>query len=277
MKSKTAATVLFKKKSKYQTVELSREAGGLLLRLNGNAQVHSAEERLYHEAFAALPMMLAKNVSSVLILGGGDGLALREVLRFKGVKNVTLVELDPVVIELCSNNPEWKTMTGGALTDPRVNVVVGDGIKFMVETKQKFDVILHDLEDEFTIQPQALTVDLYHEFYFAIKKKLKPGGVWVTLISDTEDDLMLKAMFEEYRENLPPEVHRDFMRKRGVIARTGVLLKTLFPTVLKWPIRFKNLGTLTNFYMSDAPLKELRRQPKGPLVHIKPNQTDKLK
>ena len=261
-------SIVFEKQSKYQKIQLARQRGGLMLLLNGSPQVHSTEERLYHEAFATLPLMLAKSVRSVLILGGGDGLALREVLRFADVKRVTLVELDAEVVKLCSSNPEWRQMTGDSLRDPRVEVVIGDGIEYMVNTRKKFDVIIHDLEDEFTTQPEPLSVDLYQRFYFAIGKKLKPGGVWVTIVFDGENDLMLREIYASYRENLPPVVQAEFMRKRGVIARTAVLLRTIFPTVRQWPIDFPVLGKHCNFYMSDAPLNKIQRRPTGVLEHI---------
>ena len=261
-------SIVFEKQSKYQKIQLARQRGGLTLFLNGSPQVHSTEERLYHETFATLPLMLAKNVRSVLILGGGDGLALREVLRFPDVKQVTLVELDAEVVKLCSNNSEWRKLTGDSLRDPRVKVVIGDGIEYMVNTRQKFDVIIHDLEDEFTTQPEPLSVELYQRFYFAIKNKLKPGGVWVMLVFGQENDLMLREMYASYRENLPKKVQTEFMRKRGVIARTAVLLRTIFPTVRQWTIDFPVLGKHCNFYMSDAPLNKIQRRPAGVLEHI---------
>jgi spermidine synthase len=254
-----AKNVLFSKRSPYQLVELLKHKGGLMLRLNGNPQVQTTEEKLYHEAFTTLPMMLAEKVTNVVILGGGDGLSAREVLRFPGVKKVTLVELDPVVIELCRDNPEWRTITGGALSDPRLNVVGGDALQWMIETKEKFDVIVHDIEDNFTEQPKPLTVEFYYAFYQALFKKLKPGGVWVTLIANDEDDMMLNAMYAFYEEGLSPEVKRKFKRKRGVPAKTRVLLETLFPHVTQWTVKLPVLGTATVLYMSKAPMDTLRR------------------
>lgn len=251
--------VLFSKRSPYQLVELLKNKGGLMLRLNGNPQVQTTEEQLYHEAFTTLPMMLAEKVTSVVILGGGDGLSAREVLRFPGVKKVTLVELDPVVIELCRDNPEWKSITRGSLSDPRLNVVVGDALQWMVDTKEKFDVIIHDIEDNFTEQPKPLTVEFYYAFYQALFKKLKPAGVWVNLIADDEDDMMLNAMYDFYEEDLTPAIKTKFKRKRGIAAKTRVLLETLFPHVAQWTIKLPVLGTETVLYMSKSPLNKLHR------------------
>ncbi len=254
-----AKNILFSKRSPFQLVELLKHKGGLMLRLNGNPQVQTTEEQLYHEAFTTLPMMLSEKITNVVILGGGDGLSAREVLRFPGVKKVTLVEIDPVVIELCRDNPEWKTITGGALSDPRLTVVVGDALQWMIDTKEKFDVIVHDIEDNFTEQPKPLTVEFYYAFYQALFKKLKPGGVWVNLIANDEDDMMLNAMYEFYEEDLPPAIKQKFKQKRGVPAKTRVLLETLFPHVAQWTIKLPVLGTAAVLYMSKAPLDKLHR------------------
>ena len=261
MKAATGSkkNILFSKRSPYQLVELLKHKGGLMLRLNGNPQVQTTEEQLYHEAFTTLPMMLAEKITNVVILGGGDGLSAREVLRFPGVKKVTLVELDPVVIELCRDNPEWKAITHGSMSDPRLNVVCGDALQWMIDTKEKFDVIIHDIEDNFTEQPKPLTVEFYYAFYQALFKKLKPGGVWVNLIADDEDDMMLNAMYEFYEDDLPAAIKTKFKRKRGIAAKTRVLLETLFPHVAEWTIKLPVLGTETCLYMSKSPLDKLHR------------------
>ena len=251
--------VLFSKRSPFQLVELLKHKGGLMLRLNGNPQVQTTEEQLYHEAFTTLPMMLSEKIANVVILGGGDGLSAREVLRFPGVKKVTLVELDPVVIELCRKNPEWCAITHDSLNDPRLKVVVGDALQWMVDTTEKFDVIIHDIEDNFTEQPKPLTVEFYYAFYQALFKKLKPGGIWVNLIADDEDDMMLNAMYEFYEEDLPRAIKTKFKRKRGIAAKTRVLLETLFPYVAQWTIKLPVLGTETVLYMSKSPLNKLYR------------------
>ena len=77
-KKKASSSVLFTQETPYQTIQLVKHHGGLLLKLNGSWQVHTNEEKLYHEAFATVPLMLAEKVEKVVILGGGDGLAFRE-------------------------------------------------------------------------------------------------------------------------------------------------------------------------------------------------------
>ncbi len=261
-KKKASSSVLFRKETPYQTIELVKHHGGLLLKLNGSWQVHTNEEKLYHESFATVPLMLAEKVEKVVILGGGDGLALRNVLHFPDVKEVTLVELDQGVIDLCSTNEIWKQLNEGALTNPRVKVVCADAIDWFLKTPKTFDVILHDLEDTETDQPRDVSVELYAELFNAIRDKLNPGGVMVTTVaSDDQIDGMLKALFAAQEDILPPELVAEFKRKRSVLGRSEVCLKTLFPHVRQWEVYFPELDVHTQFYASKKPLKKIQRWP----------------
>ena len=261
-KKKTSSNLLFTKKTPYQVIELFKHHGGLLLKLNGSWQVHTNEEKLYHEAFATVPLMLAEKIENVVILGGGDGLALRNVLHFPEVKKVTLVELDKGVIELCSTHEIWSKLNEGSMTNKRSKVVCDDAIDWFMKTKQTFDVIIHDLEDTETDQPQEVSVDMYRELFDVIRDKLNPGGVMVTTVaSDDQIDEMLKALFEYQNDQIPPAVQAAFAKKRSVIGRSEVLLQTLFKHVLYWPVELPELDTHAMFYCSQKPLKKIRRWP----------------
>jgi predicted membrane-bound spermidine synthase len=258
--------VVYRKRSRYQDIELRRHRGGLLLKLNGSPQVHSLEERLYHECAATLPMMLADHVNNVLILGGGDGLAARNVLEFSQARNVTLVELDSAMVKLWMENEVLRAMNNGALADPRLKVVIGDALAWLLRTRQTFDVIIHDVEDMFTEQPKELTVAFYLKFYEAIREKLRPGGVWVMTMADDESDVMLQALFDARRKTLPAAVQKDFIRKRSLFAKTRVLLESEYRHVREWKIDFPILGTHDTFFMSDAPMSRLYRRPARGLI-----------
>ncbi len=261
-KKKANSSVLFTKKTPYQTIELVKHHGGMLLKLNGSWQVHTNEEKLYHESFATVPLMLAEKVEKVVILGGGDGLAARNVLHFPGVKEITLVELDQGVIDLCSTNEIWSKLNEGALTNPRVKVICADAIDWFLKTKKTFDVIIHDLEDTETDQPQEVSVELYQALFDAIRDKLNPGGVLVTTVAcDDQIDEMLQALFATKSEEIPAEVRKAFAQKRSVLGRSEVLLKTLFPHVIQWPVEFPELELHTQFYCSKKPLTKIRREP----------------
>jgi len=255
--------VLFSRISKYQRIELRKNRGGLLLKLNGSPQVHSNDEKRYHETFAAIPMMLAKSIKRVVILGGGDGLAAREVLRFPQVESVTLVELDREVVELCSRQEEWRDLTENSLHDPRLKIVIDDAMRWIMKSPHRFDVIIHDIEDNYTKQPEPLTIDFYFRFYQALHKKLRPGGIWVTTVEAEENDLMLNEMFKAYRQRLPLETQRAFSRQRSYAGKNRVLLSTLFPWVKTLTVSLPYVGLHTHFYMSRTPRSRLCRKPQG--------------
>jgi len=261
-KKKPSSSVLFTKKTPYQVIKLAKHQGGYLFTLNGSLQVHTNEEKLYHEAFATAPMMLAEKVERVVILGGGDGMAARNVLHFPEVKDATLIELDEDVLDLCSTHEVWSKLNEGALTNKRLKVVCGDAIAWFLKSKKKFDVILHDIEDTETDQPSAISLEMYQSLFYAIRDKLAPGGVLVTTVaSDDQIDAMLIALFEAQSADMPPKIRAEFKRKRTVEGRTEVLLKTIFPHVLNWPVEFPVLGRHTMFYASHKPIKKIQRWP----------------
>lgn len=177
--------IIYAKQSPYQRVVMTRGHNGFNLYLNGHLQFTSYDEHRYHEmlvhpAFAALHT--AEQVpKNVLILGGGDGLALREVLRYPQVKSVTLVDLDPAVTELAQNNIYLKELNRHSLSDPRVDVVNADAMVWLNEQRQlgalyPHDVVIVDFPDpsNFSIGKLYTT-----RFYRLAKRALAPDGVMV--------------------------------------------------------------------------------------------------
>ncbi|MBI3343476.1 MAG: hypothetical protein HY028_01125 [Gammaproteobacteria bacterium] len=260
---------LWNKKSRFQTIELVEERGGLLLKLNGWPQVHSKEEAKYHENVATMPMMLAQKVDRCVILGGGDGLAARNILRFRDVKKLTQVELDPGVIKLCSEQPDFVRMNEDVFHNPRLELIVGDAIEWFLKAEGPFDVIINDIEVMFTKQPQKMTLERHFQLFEAMADKLAPGGVAVVTVPDDFDDSILQGFFEIYGDYLPYETRQAFMKSKNVFARARVLLATLFPYVMQWTIRFPVLGPHTTFYLSHRPMTRLRRSPNPPAKYIK--------
>jgi spermidine synthase len=139
--------ILFERQSAYQQVTLVEERDGYLaLTLDDVWQFHECDEHVFHEILADTPMILAPAPRRVLILGGGDGLALRNVLRYATVEAVTLCELDPAVIEMATAVPEMLALTEDAFADPRVELVVADAQEFIVDARSRpaYDVIICD-------------------------------------------------------------------------------------------------------------------------------------
>lgn len=168
---------IFHGRSDYQEIQvLEYEELGKALVLDGKTQSTLADEYVYHEALVHPAMLLHGNPRKVLILGGGEGATAREVLRFRTVQRVVMVDIDPLVIEVAKKYlPEWHQ---GAFDDPRLELIIGDGLEYVMNNEEKFDVIIADLADPLEAGP---AYKLYvKEFYEAIKKRLDEGGVFVT-------------------------------------------------------------------------------------------------
>jgi spermidine synthase len=161
-------------RTQYQEIVLTRAVrpgGDTRLFLNGDLQFSSADEYRYHEALVH-PAMAGPN-RRVLVLGGGDGLALREVLRYQSVDEVVEVELDQGVIDLARGDPRLRALNGGALDDPRVRVVVEDAFTWLRSARERFDVVIVDMPDP----DDTATAKLYSaEFYALARNVLAPGG-----------------------------------------------------------------------------------------------------
>lgn len=166
--------VLFEHKGLQHIVIFKNRRFGRVLALDGVIQSTEADEFIYHEMMVHVPLFAHGACRRVLIIGGGDGGILREVLKHKGVEKATMVEIDGAVVEMCK-----KHMPGhsdGAFDSPRTNLVIADGIDFVKNCTDKFDAIISDSTDP--IGPgEVLFTD---SFYASCKKLLNPGGVLTT-------------------------------------------------------------------------------------------------
>ncbi|GAA1482237.1 polyamine aminopropyltransferase [Gordonia sinesedis] len=141
------------------------------LYLNGDLQFSSSDEYRYHESLVHPAMAGPRR--SVLILGGGDGLALREVLTYRDVERATLVELDPEMIRLGRTDDRLVRLNLGSMTDPRAQIIAADAFAWLREARQRYDVIIVDMPDP----DESATAKLYSaEFYSLVKEHLAPGG-----------------------------------------------------------------------------------------------------
>jgi spermidine synthase len=148
---------------------------GKMLILDGDTQSSQADERIYHEALVHPAMAGTTDRSEVLILGGGEGATLREVLRHPGVRRATMVDIDGEVIELSKMYlAEWSQES---FSDPRARVIVGDALKFLAEDKDRYGVIISDLTEPLEDSPSN---PLFCDAVFRdIKNRLAPGGIYV--------------------------------------------------------------------------------------------------
>ncbi|RCW40133.1 spermidine synthase [Halopolyspora algeriensis] len=171
-----ADPVVYAQRTQYQEIVLTRSmsltgTADTRLFLNGDLQFSSVDEPRYHEALVH-PAMAGEH-SRVLILGGGDGLALREVLRYPDVEQVTLVEMDPAVLKLARTNPLLTSLNENAFDDPRVNTIAADAFSWLRQSKQRYDVVLVDMPDP----DSTATAKLYStEFYALVGHVMAEGA-----------------------------------------------------------------------------------------------------
>jgi spermidine synthase len=168
--------VVFARSTPYQRVVMTRGARGFSLFLNGNLQFSSADEYRYHEALVHPAFLRAGGVKRVLVLGGGDGLAVREVLRHPGVEEVVLVDLDADVTGLARGYQELSALNARALEDGRVRVLNQDALLFLAEGADLFDVVVVDFPDPNNFSLGKLYTT---RFYGLLKRRLAPDGVAV--------------------------------------------------------------------------------------------------
>jgi len=162
--------------SPYQRIVLTRGKRGFSLFLNGNLQFSSVDEYRYHESLVHPAMVRAGSVARVLILGGGDGLAAREVLRYPEVQSVTLVDLDPAITGLAMRYEELAALNHYALTHPKMRVINTDAMKFLAEGDAQFDVVIVDFPDPNNFSLGKLYTT---SFYKLLKRRIAKDGVAV--------------------------------------------------------------------------------------------------
>jgi len=166
-----ADTVVFAKTTPYQRIVLTRARSQFQLFLNGNLQFSSVDEYRYHEALVHPVMALCPQARRVLILGGGDGLAAREVLRYPGVREIVLVDLDPEMTRLAVENPLLSELNQGSLRSERVHVVNEDALIWLGEGRDLFDVALVDFPDPHNFSLGKLYTT---RFYGLLRRRLDP-------------------------------------------------------------------------------------------------------
>ena len=165
----------FENKTDHQHLVIFENAlFGRVMALDGVIQTTEADEFIYHEMLTHVPLLAHGNVNSVLIIGGGDGGILREVCKHASVEQITQVEIDAQVVEMCKEY--LPNHSAGAYDDPRVEIVIDDGANFVKTCERQFDVIISDSTDPIGPAEVLFTED----FYGHCKKCLKPDGIMVT-------------------------------------------------------------------------------------------------
>ena len=168
--------IIYDEQSTYQHIVMTRHRDDLRLYLDGNLQFSSEDEKRYHEPLVHIPMAVSASHAHVLVLGGGDGLAAREILKYDDVEDVTLVDLDPAMTNLCSERPDIVSLNHGSLSDGKMTVINEDAYLYLQETDRTFDVIIVDLPDPNNDSLAKLYSDV---FYRLCSNAMNPGGALV--------------------------------------------------------------------------------------------------
>lgn len=247
-----ADRIVFTAASPYQRIVVTNGPGegraGHRLFLNGNLQFAERDEYRYHEALVH-PAMAAFTSGGgapkkVAVLGGGDGMAVREILKYPGVQSVTLVELDPAMTTLFTQNATLARLNGQALASPKVRVINTDAFKWLEDTRDSFDVIVVDFPDPTNFNIGKLYTN---SFYSLLDQRLSASGYAVIqttsplvarqsfwTVVQTIESVGLRAT--PYHANVPSFGEWGFV----IASRRPYRL----PTALPPDLRFLNLRSL---------------------------------
>ena len=169
--------IIYATTSPYQRVVVTKTKTDVRMFINGSIQFSSQDEYRYHEALVFPAMAAAHSRRNILVVGGGDGLAAREILKFAEVEKLTIVDIDPAITEFARNNQLMRSLNKDSMRNPKTLIVNDDAWKFLEKDQQLYDVIIIDLPD-----PDDLSLSrLYSRtFYRLLAQKLARGGKIVT-------------------------------------------------------------------------------------------------
>jgi len=171
--------IIHRGSSQYQRIVVTQWRDVVSLYLDRQFQFSTAEEMIYHEALVHPAMSLARKPARVLILGGGDGLALREVLKYPSVAKIDLVDIDPAMTGLFRAHPTLKKLNGGSLDSPKVSIHHMDAMSFLEGTDATWDVVLADFPDPFH---ESLAKLFSRGFYLLAGNRVADDGVFATSV-----------------------------------------------------------------------------------------------
>lgn len=173
--------VVFSRQSAYQKIVVTRSGSDTRLYLNGHIQFSSLDEHRYHEALVHVPLGLVRAPEQVLVLGGGDGLTVRELLKYPRLNAITVVDLDRAVTDMASSLSHLTDLNQHSLKHPKVKLIHQDAMQYLADGNSHgaalFDVILIDLPDP---SNEALAKLYTREFYRLVERRLAKDGVLAT-------------------------------------------------------------------------------------------------
>lgn len=263
--------IVLSSSSPYQRIVVTQGRQGARLYLNGNLQFAQSDEYRYHEALVHPAMAAHGAPKKVAVLGGGDGMAVREVLKYPSVEAVTLVELDPAMTGLFRSNAMMAALNSQALSDARVQVINTDAFQWLQQTQEVFDVVIVDFPDPTNF---AIGKLFTNSFYALLDKRLAASGYAVV---QTTSPLIARQSFWTVVQTIestgltatPYHVHVPSFGEWGFVLASRRPWRE--PAALPDGLRFLTLPTLRQ--MLDFPLDmdrvpaEVNRLSNQVLVH----------
>ncbi len=166
--------IILIEQTQYQKIVVTRHKDDIRLYIDGNCQFSSVDEYRYHEGLVHIPMLYADKHDNVLILGGGDGLAVRELLKYPDVQHITMIDLDKGMTDLCSSNEHISKLNEGSLTSDKLTIKNMDAYEYLKTSEELFDVIIVDLPDP---NNEALNKLYSNIFYRLCSHHLSDTGI----------------------------------------------------------------------------------------------------
>jgi len=245
--------IVYQEQTRYQKIVVTQWKDNFWLFINGSTQFSTYDEERYHEPLVHPLMGLIEERNDILILGGGDGLAAREILKYPDVVSLTLVDLDPAMTRLAQQDEIFLNINQGSLNDPRVRVVNEDAYQFIKESGNLYDAIFIDLPD-----PKSVALSQLYSlgFYKMVEKHLKPFGAMVTQstspLYSPEAFLCIKKTMQaagfsvlSYQNSVPS------MGQWGW--QLGIRKKAMSADLLKQKLTMKKFSNIeTQFFNQDA-------------------------
>jgi len=233
--------------SEFQRIDIfdSRDFGRFLI-LDGKMMFTERDEFIYHEMISHVPMAVHPKVERILVIGAGDGGVIRELIRYQSIKHIDLVELDPLVVKVCC---EFLPFMACSLDDKRVHIHYQDGLKFVRNRENEYDIIIVDSTDPFGPGEDLFT----REFYGNCYKALKGDGILVNQLGSAFYDKDALAMQRAHKQ-----VVNTFSLSRIYQAHVptypsgywlwGFASKKYHPIKDLQDIKWQSLGIKTRYY-----------------------------
>jgi spermidine synthase len=159
---------LYSGQSDFQRIDVFESPEfGRFLTLDGFMMLTEKDEFIYHEMITHVPMAVHPNIKNVLVIGAGDGGVIRELTRYDDIENIDMVEIDSLVIDVCK---KYLPKTACAFDDPRVNIYIEDGLRYIRFCENKYDLIIVDSTDPFGPGEGLFTREFYGNCYKALKE-----------------------------------------------------------------------------------------------------------